>query len=186
MLLEVTIILDTPANSNSFVKDVLPYISTGLVLLIFLYDRIKGHKQRKEESRRTWYFKAFFENSVKKIDEFISNCDLIVEMEINEKLGLTVKGIDPSDRRSAQERLSDCKRRFSLNVIQVLQISYNNLFENLEEILRNIEDEGILAMENVKDKDQYWKFSQSLNTNKALILAKMSEPALGKIKLPKN
>jgi hypothetical protein len=174
-----------PATQANFVKDILPLISTGLLLFYFIFDRYIGHKLRIEEKKRNWYFKAFFENSIKKIDDFFEECESIVKNELESRLKrlseneVLVEG-EVKDTRTAQEKLSDSKRRFEYTVLQVIQTSYPKLALNLGGILLNIEDEGIIAIEsNNEDIDAYWIFLSKLTIHKSLLLSKMSEPALG-------
>lgn len=124
---------------TDFVK-ISPLISTLVVIITFTISQIITTQSRNNELRRSWYFKAYFDVSVKKVDDFFDKC--IEEIKISLKALEPV--VDENDRLTitskSLEKISDDLRDFKVRVLQPLAGAYPEVFKNITIILDSFYD----------------------------------------------
>jgi hypothetical protein len=172
------------SDDHSFVKDILPILSALLVVILFIWDRVADVRNRRKELIRTWYFKAHLEPNTTKVNDFFDDVEKLIDDEIPKISGLTAAGGTPLiEITVVLKSISDLKRHFSHQVLIPLKSTYSKIFENSEEILRDIEDLASIALTTTgTDSDKFEKFYLALFQKKAELLKQLSQPILGKSK----
>jgi len=144
---------------ESFLDKILPtMISTIVVVLIFIFGRYLDIKIRRKEINRNWYLKIIIEPNIQIVHSFLDSIFSSVKdsMEIlisakavktyEEYLGIKSKEIG---------KFQNIKRKFELDFISLIQITFPCIADELGEFLRTLEDETtlILDKEDLKEAD---------------------------------
>ncbi len=169
-----------PAQKQDLFFKYLPLLSPIIVIATFFFNNWYNVVTKRKESKRNWYFKAYFEPSLKKVEEFFTAAD----NEVKSALELyQVSSTWKEDARiefigECLLKLADLKRRFSIEVLSVLQSPYPKEFAKLEIILNNFEDAGSDAFTSPPIEDAYFIYLSKINKIKGEIINTLSGPAL--------
>lgn len=169
-----------PAAKQDFLLKYLPLLSPLIVIATFFLNNWYNVVTKKKESKRNWYFKAYFEPSLKKVDDFFSSTDTIIK----EALDTYKDCINWSENNrlefigSKLLNLSDSKRKFSIEVLSLLKSPYISEFMALEIILNDFEDAASDAFTFPPNPEAYFKYITKINEIKGKMIDTLSGPAL--------
>lgn len=175
-------------KESSYILSFLPLIAPLIVITTFTIDRIIAFKVRKKESKRSWYLKAYFDNSIKKVDEFFENSEKLMEDFLNEYMVLSKKS---SSKRNELKKLeflanvnstfTDLKRKFEINVLAIFHKQYPEIKHKVENSLLDYEDAcTILSNNNIDIENKFYEFIEILYNIKSNLIIALSEPVLDK------
>jgi molecular chaperone GrpE (heat shock protein) len=164
----------------------LPIISPVVVILTFTINTILTFYFKKQESRRAWYFKAYFESNLKKIEDFFA----VVDKTMKESLLEHFQRFENSQRddqkivyvSSVLSAIRDLKRKFEIEVLESLQYTYPETFKDILEIMLDFEDAGSQAFTTLNANDPYFEYISTVSKIKSNLIMVLSEPAIGKSK----
>ncbi|WP_419788691.1 hypothetical protein [Mucilaginibacter sp. SP1R1] len=115
------------------------------------------------------------------MEEFFSAADKIIHEDIHSyhKLPETIEQDKKSDFIGATLfKLANLKRKFEIEVLEVLKYTYPEVFKELNKYILDFEDAGSAAFDELSADDAYFKYITTINKTKARLLILLSEPAL--------
>ena len=172
--------ITNPAPKQDFFFKYLPLLSPLIVILTFFLNNLYNVVTSRKERRRNWYFKAYFEPNIKKVEEFFS----LADSEMQTALATYTHGNDwPSNDTiefisTTLQTMADAKRKFSIEVLTVLKPAYPESFSDLETILNDFEDACSDAFTNPPSAEAYFQFITKINIIKGDLIKTLSGPAL--------
>lgn len=129
-----------------------PLLSSVLVILIFILSQLIAANSRKAELRRSWYFKAYLDKSIDKINEFFTDSRAIMTEALKDSANL-MKEEDRSNYITAKlEAISDKQRDFKHQVLAPLQGYYPKLFKYIDTLLDGYYDVHSSAFDKLNDQ----------------------------------
>lgn len=164
----------------SFYKEIAPYISSFVVILIFAFDRLLGYRLRKKELERTWYYKVLLEPNLEKIDSFFK--DTLSNIKDSYK---TLQSINFEENRSHYikvqllelEIYKKTKREFELDVLQPIYSKYNVVNSDIQLTIEKIFDEySKIIGESILKNFNEGNFMDFLYLNKVELLEYLYKP----------
>lgn len=167
------------ANTMNF-KDFFPLISSGVVILIFIFDRVLGYKLRKKELERNWYFKVLLEPKLENIDRFFIEIESQINISIKE-----LEALDFDDGRSDYidnqmkhiVNFKELKRKFELEVLKPILSRYSGINSELIDVINNIENDYTSEIDSVLIKPfDLIAFTKNLYEHKAELLDVLYKP----------
>jgi hypothetical protein len=170
----------SPASKQDLLFKLLPILSPIIVIITFLFNNRYNAKTKRIDSKRAWYFKAYFEPQMKKVEEFFVDAEKTVKHAL-ERLDLNPHLYQGNDKivfvGSVLYQLGNSKRKFEFEVLQVLQSNYPGIASELELILMNFEDANSNAFSN-NGGDSYFTYIKDINLIRAELIKCLSGPAL--------
>ena len=139
-------------NTEMNFKDWLPLISSSVVIILFIIDRLINSKVQKKEVERTWYYKILLEPNLNSINNFFNS----LENSFMEEAEFILTSIDVSHeeylrcQRQAFQRFKIMKRKMELEVILPILKTYPNTGQALTNKLLEIEDVYTSALDNLE------------------------------------
>lgn len=120
----------------------IPLISSFVVILLFVIDRVLGFYLRKKEVERNWYLKVLVEPGVQKISEFYSS--LVEKYSQSAKLLDSNKGQPHEEYNKLKSKefgkFQAFKRDLEIQVIYPIQLRYPDVGNDITNQLMDIED----------------------------------------------
>ncbi|MFV8379318.1 hypothetical protein [Flavobacterium sp. LB3R33] len=161
-------------------KDFFPLISSGIVLLIFLYDRWLGSVIRRKELNRSWYFKVLLEPKLENIDTFFVEIEKQINISITE-LGSLDFDNDKSTYIKSQlkyiDKFKELKRKFELEVLKPILSRYTEINTELITVINEIENDFTFEIDNLLIKDfDLVDFTKTIFEHKATLLDVLYKP----------
>lgn len=117
-----------------------PLISSVILIITFIISQLIAQYSRKSELRRSWYFKAYFDSSLEKIDEFFKSCDTIIKKSLKKVSTLESEEEKQTYVTKQLEKISDTQRKFQMEVLYPLKGAYPETFKHLDLILESFYD----------------------------------------------
>jgi hypothetical protein len=161
-------------------KDYFPLISSAVVILIFIFDRVLGYKIRKKELNRNWYFKVLLEPKLESIDAFFIDVEKNIKSSIkdlnkidfdNEKDNYITSQLNHIDN------LKEIKRKFELEVLKPILSRYTKINVELIDLINNIENDFTTEIDRLLIRDfDVIEFTKKLYENKATLLDVLYKP----------
>lgn len=161
-------------------KDYAPFISSLVIIFIFIYDRRTAFILRKKELDRTWYYKVLLEPNLKKIDIFFN------DIKDNVKVSLTE--LDPISFETNRqfyikiqlleiEKIKNIIRLFDLDVLQPICQKHPSIQNKISLIIENINDKTVdeIGKSFLRNYDEE-KFLKSIYNDKVSLLNLLYEP----------
>ncbi len=171
---------------HSFVKNILPILSaTFSSNTVYMGTRVADASlQTKKSLSVPGILRLILNLTLTKVNDFFDDVEKLVDNEIPKISALTAAGgTSLIEITAVLKSISDLKRHFSHQVLIPLKSTYSKIFENSEEILRDIEDLASIALTATgNDSDKFEKFYLALFQAKARLLKLLSQPILGKSK----
>lgn len=170
-------------QKTTTLKDLLPYISVIVTILLFTTDRYIGVKIRRREVRRTWYLKILIEPNIVKLSTFFDNVGDAYERAATALLGAQ-GNIDYLQLKSINfEKFIDFKRQITANLIQPLTLQYFFVAESLTDKLTELEDLYTTNLDNeLFTADNIQTFRLEAHNIKAKVLDILYTPLVSKTK----
>lgn len=161
-------------------KDYYPLISSAVVILLFIVDRVLSYKIRKKEVERNWYFKVLLEPNLEKINTFFLDVEKQYETSAI-KLKDLVSKLSHSEYIKTQSleinSFKEIKRRFELEVIKPIITRYPFMNENISIKTEDLQNYYTVQIDNLKlEQDDINEFSKSLYNVKAEWLDLLYKP----------
>lgn len=156
-----------------------PLISSLLLVVTFTISQVIAHYSRKNELRRSWYFKAYFDSSLEKVNDFFKVSDELVKKSLKKLETID----DPEDKQNyvtkKLEKISDSQRKFFVEVLDPLKGAYPDIFRHLDFILQSFFDVHSVAFDK-KDSPQeaYSAYTTEITAIKNDLMAFLSIPVL--------
>lgn len=156
-----------------------PLVSSVIVILIFIISQLLANWSRRNELRRSWYFKAYFDVSLKKLEDFFQLCNADVKKSL-----IDLKEIqDGNDKithvTKTLENISDRQRDFNTQVLLPLMGAYPRTFKNIGIILDNFYDIHSEVFDTpVGDKDPYKEYLEKLALIRTNLMTFLAVPVL--------
>lgn len=177
--IESQYIINPVVKQDLFVK-YLPLLSPIIVILTFFLNNIYNVKTKKKESKRNWYFKAYFEPNIKRVEEFFNQADSDMKAAV-EAYQKSIKW--SSDRRvefisKTLAKFSDAKRKFLIEVVSLIMPAYPKECSDLENSLNEFEDACSDSFTNPPNPDAHFEFLKKITLIKGKIITILSKPAL--------
>ena len=172
-------ILNPAVKQDLFFK-YLPALSPLIVIFTFVFNNRYTVKTKKKESKRNWYFKAYFEPNLKRVEEFFN----FAESEMKTAVETYSKSTKWSTNRKVEfvsktlAILFDAKRKFSIEVLSLIMPAYPNEFSDLENSLNDFEDACSDAFTTPPNSEAYFDFLFKITKIKGEIINVLSKPAL--------
>lgn len=161
-------------------KDYFPLISSAVVILIFIFDRVLGYKIRKKELNRNWYFKVLLEPKLESIDSFFGNVEKKMKSSIKDLKKINFD-YDKENYINSQlyhiENFKEIKRKFELEVLKPILARYTKINIELINLINNIENDFTIEIDSLLiDNFDLIEFTKKLYENKALLLDVLYKP----------
>lgn len=167
-----------PAAMQDFYIKLIPLLSPIIVIITFALNNSYTRKSKRIESNRTWYFKVFLEPNLKKTEDFFSKAEEIMRKALDDYLNQAWSDEARIDFiSSVQFELANIKRKFAIEVVEGLQVTYREVFAQLEDTLLDFEDAGSRAFEE-NNQDPYFTYIGEINAIKMKFLMGLSAPAI--------
>ncbi len=165
-------------------KDYYPLISSAIVLLLFIIDRIIGYRIRKKEVERNWYFKVLLEPNLEKINSFFFDVENQYKSSAI-KLKDLVSVVSNSEYINTQSLeinlFKEIKRRFELEVIKPIITRYTFMNENISIKTEELQNHYTVQIDNLKlEQEDINDFSKDLYNIKAEWLDLLYKPLSNK------
>lgn len=165
-------------------KDYYPLISSAIVLLLFIIDRIIGYRIRKKEVERNWYFKVLLEPNLEKINSFFFDVENQYKSSAI-KLKDLVSVVSHSEYINTQSLeinlFKEIKRRFELEVIKPIITRYTFMNENISIKTEELQNHYTVQIDNLKlEQEDINDFSKDLYNIKAEWLDLLYKPLSNK------
>jgi hypothetical protein len=177
-------ILKSPETSQDFFLKYLPILSPLIVIATFIFNNRYDRRNKKKEAKRSWYFKAYFEPNIKKIEDFFTQADKKLEDGKN-AYNLKIASGNSKDNNNiiaeTLNELSKLKRKFSHEVLDIIKPAYPNEFNLMTNHLLDFEDAGTDVFDdvgNIIDDQKYYIYVSKLSEIKAKLIKVLSGPAL--------
>lgn len=168
-----------PAPLQDFWFKLIPLLSPVIVIATFALNNWYTRKTKKQESKRSWYFKAYLEPHLKKTEEFFTQADKLMEAALKEYKDHESWSDDYRTEFIGEIlfKLADSKRKFEIEVVKDLQATYPKIFTELGSKLLNFEDSASKAFEE-DNEDRYFAFLEDINSIKNELIKALSGPAI--------
>lgn len=169
-----------PAPKQDLYFKYIPLLSPVIVIVTFLFNNLYTRSTKKAESKRAWYFKAYFEPHIKKTEAFFSYADTLMDQALkfcaqNEETWTTEEFTEYVGKVLFD--LANAKRKFEIEVVSNFQSTYPEVFDKLMNSLLNFEDAGTTAFQN-DSEDPYFNYVTEINSIKNELIKALSGPAL--------
>ena len=174
------IIIHNPAAKQDFFAKYIPLLSPIIVIVTFVVNNRYNVRAKKAESKRAWYFKAFFEPQIKKVEDFFNESGLYQKKVLDvyqEHLDDWTTEVRTNYIGEALFELANKKRKFEAEVLEAFKLSYPDIFSDIEIILMAYEDAGSEAFEN-NSTDRYFTYLTKIYKMRTEIINVLSGPAL--------
>jgi hypothetical protein len=161
-------------------KDFFPLISSGIVIGIFIFDRVLGYNIRKKELNRNWYFKVLLEPKLEAIDDFF--------MDTEKHIKKTVKELNKIDFDENKDEYIKCqlnhiddfkeiKRKFELEVLKPIISRYKTINNEINNVVENVVNEFTEEVDTLLISEFVFSdFSKKIYENKATLLDILYKP----------
>jgi len=171
------LLLNTAANAELNLKDYFPLISSSIVILLFIIERILSSEIRRKERETNWYYKVFIDPNIDKINSFFDETKQIY-VESSKKIKLQVALPNILDYKSHEiGKFQILKRDFENDILLPIISSYQEIGNNLTEELLNVEDTYTHCMDKIHGDETYQsEFSRNLSTRKAIFFKILFKP----------
>jgi hypothetical protein len=161
-------------------KDYFPLISSAVVILIFIFDRVLGYNLRKIELNRSWYFKVLLEPKLKNIDDFFVDIEKQINISIIDLIAIDYDN-DRNNYINSQlnhiESFKELKRKFELEVLKPILSRYTNINVELVDVVNNIENDFTIEVDNLLIKEfDLVEFTKKIFEHKAILLDILYKP----------
>lgn len=156
-----------------------PILSTSIVIIIFIISQLIAHYSRKSELRRSWYFKAYFDSSLTRVNEFFKSCDDIIKKSL--KKAIKIENLDNRQNYIAKklEKISDDQRQFTNQVLYPLKGAYPEVFSNLELVLESFYDVHSNVFDGLElGDDAYQKYTSEVANIQNNLMTFLAIPVL--------
>jgi hypothetical protein len=167
-------------ESSFQLKDYYPLISSAIVLLLFIIDRIIGYKIRKKEVERNWYFKVLLEPNLEKINSFfldVENQYKASALKLKDLVSVVSHGEYINIQSLEINLFKEIKRRFELEVIKPIITRYSFMNENISIKTEDLQNHYTVQIDNLKlDQDDINEFAKDLYNIKAEWLDLLYKP----------
>ena len=158
----------------------LPLVSSIVVILLFIIDRLLGARLRKKEIERNWYLKVLIEPSIAKISEFYkaTHEGQVISFDLLKKAHSSTTHAKYLDAVALEVgKFSSLKRRFEGEVIMPIQARYPATGGELTSVLLVLEDEySNFLNSNELTLEECDNFATVLNGNRSAFLNALYEP----------
>lgn len=140
------------AEHTAGIKDWIPLISSLVVIILFIIDRLINHRFRNSEVERTWYYKVLLEPNLKIINSFFD----ALEERFNDAAQKIISSInvDHSEYSRCQleafEEFKMLKRKLELQVILPIISTHPITGQILTDKLLEIEHVYTSALDNLE------------------------------------
>lgn len=167
-----------PSDLDWKPKDYIPLISSAIVILLFIIDRIIAARIRKKELERNFYYKVILEPNITKISLFFNE---IQELYQNSSIKLQNENNKISDYLKLLmleiELFKEKKRDFEFQLIIPIQKRYPTGGSFLSSDLQNLQDYYITQLDLMKfDQESIVTFNRELHSLKANFLSNLYKP----------
>jgi len=175
---------ENPEKSQDFFLKYLPALSPLIVILTFVFNNRYDRNNKRKEARRSWYFKAYFEPNLKKIEAFFDQADQILENgknTFNKNFKSGKNSLNNKVIAATLAELSRLKRKFTYEVLEIIKPAYPDEFELMNNHLLDFEDAGSDVFDDTSklvSDQQYFSYIATLSTIKANLINVLSGPAL--------
>ncbi|WP_432712710.1 hypothetical protein [Pedobacter sp.] len=187
------ILISNPTEKwDFFLKSILPLLGPALVVFTFSMNYSKDRKNKRKEAKRAWYFKAYFEPNIKKVEVFFDESSVFMEKSIENFNSQYIHySLDARVAVVAEVlgALASKKRRFLIEVVDMLKLAYKKEAGKIELILNDFEDSGTNVFDNIEqtiDPDSFYKYLSEITEIKARLVKTLSKPAILKDKKKKK
>ncbi|MFC1226654.1 hypothetical protein ACFE6N_22815 [Pedobacter sp. BG31] len=184
-LLEISYqIIKNPGSSQDFFLKYLPVLSPIIVIATFIFNNRYDRKNKRRDANRSWYFKAYFEPNIKKIEDFFKEADnkLIEGKDLfNKNFKSNKKTKNNQVIATTLSELSKLKRKFSFEVLEIIRPAYPSEYQRMNELLMDFEDAGSDVFSDTQKEisDQiYFTYVSQISIIKANLIQVLSGPAL--------
>jgi len=179
------LVIGPAIKQDLFFQYFLPLVGPTIVIATFWMNYKKDKKNKRKEAKRAWYFKAYFEPSIKKVEIFFDDSAALMSEAIETFNKSYEDDVNMEDRirmvTLALANLASKKRRFLIEVVDVLKISYKDEALMIEELLNEFEDAGTTVFGKLDiaiESDRFFIYLSEITTLKALLIKNLSRPAL--------
>ena len=162
----------------------LPLVGPAIVVFTFYLNDKKDRKNKRKEAKRAWYFKAYFEPALVKVEIFFNESALAVEVAIAELN-------KDFDEKASEKRIGEVgiflgtlalkKRKFIIEVVDMFKFEYPKEAIEVEKILMDFEDAGagiFGKLESIIEPGKLYDYISVITEQKAKMIQTLSHPAL--------
>lgn len=188
----IMLIVLSISQANWVSTYLLPLVGPSIVVFTFYLNDKKDRKNKRKEAKRAWYFKAYFEPSLVKVEKFFNDSFVEMEKAINDlNHNFSEKKIENrvSEVGLFLGTLAAKKRRFLIEVVDMLKLEYPKEAEKIENILMDFEDSGTAVFGEIKEMveaNMLFNYISVITELKAKMIQTLSYPALLIKKKPKK
>lgn len=166
-----SIIVASNAAALEEYKYMIPLIGTLTVILLFGLERLLSYKIRKKERKINWYYKAFIDPSMDKINSFFDQTKKTYQdsaILLQSQIGLA----NFSDRKAHEiGKFQIEKRDFEDETLLPIVTTYNKIGSDLTNVVLEIEDLYVNHLDKVIPDETYnSSLTRGLSKSKAKFL----------------
>lgn len=156
-----------------------PIISSFIVILTFIISQLISHYSRKIEARRAWYYKAYLEKSVDKVNTFFSDSKDIIKDAINVAQAKQIEEEKQNYITACLELISDKQREFVFQTLYSFKGAYPKIFRDINLILNNYYDIHSKVFDvNDPNLDNYQQYLEDIGKVKNNLMTLLAIPVL--------
>lgn len=152
-------------NAAQVVALLLSFINLCLIVVFFVKDNKKRLLEQKRSTEIHWFTNIIYEKNIDKIDEFFENTKKIVDEIDSLKDDLNVREYHRKMRVNFS-KFSNCILLFSDNFISLVDIIDNKLYEELDTMILNFQDDLTNKLQEVENINGYKEAIEIINYNK--------------------
>jgi hypothetical protein len=183
-ILNICNLINPAEKRDLFLTYILPLVGPAIVVFTFYKNYKKDSKNKRKEARRAWYFKAYFEPSLKKLETFFDESTQIAEAGIKD-FNQAFQGSTLEENILLTAEIQGClaakKRKFQIEVVQTIRIAYPKQAERSDELLNDFEDAGTSVFSNPEAEipdENFYQYILEITNLKARLIHILSKPAL--------
>ena len=158
-------------EKSFLVKDYYPLISSALVLILFIIDRILANNIRKREVERNWYFKVLLEPNLVKINSFFfvfENQYKNSAVKLKTLVPITIHNEYINVQALEINYFKEINRRFELEVIKPIITRYPYMYSDISIKTENLQNQYTVQIDSLKlEEEDVYEFSKELYSIKA-------------------
>ena len=133
----------TPFESDLVQKIFPTIVGSSIVVLLFIIGRLLDSTMKLREIKRNWYLKVIIDPNIKKLEDFYLDVFSTLKVSISTLVQLkSTRNFNEYivDKSLEMGKFQTLKRKFELDFIALIQTNYPEISNELENLLRDLED----------------------------------------------
>lgn len=160
----------------SFIEEHDALISSSIIILLFIIERVYSLKSNKKQAKREWYLNTIVNPNLKSITKFYHNCIEIVKsnqsLNLNQLSVVEFKGLI----KNTTLQFKELKKDFDHEFIELVRSVSSNRAKNLRDCISELDD-MIISTFHIEDSKtiDLDKLVSNINSNKSKFFSELFE-----------